>query len=283
MRFFIIRQTPRGIEKIYIMTENTLFSMFAIFALFSALMVIRSKNPVYSVLFLILVFCNASGLLVLLDLDFFAVVFLVVYVGAVAVLFLFVVIMLDIKISEMNENILRYLPIGAFIGFIFLFEMFLMLGGEFTSIHGTPKFPLLEIESILLHIRFFASSSFPLAGALLFSPWTCLETLDRWLSEYGRLRRVLNNLRELKCSESFMVQDYTLWPDEVEEIDTIEAIGQVVYTYYAFFFIVASLILLIAMIGAIQLTLQRGLPLKKQEVFEQNARDFAKTVVRITR
>ena len=86
------------------MTETTLFSVFATFTLLSALMVIRAKNPVYSVLFLILVFCNAAGLLVLLDLDFFAVVFLVVYVGAVAVLFLFVVMMLDITISEVNET-----------------------------------------------------------------------------------------------------------------------------------------------------------------------------------
>ena len=121
------------------MTETTLFSVFATFTLLSALMVIRAKNPVYSVLFLILVFCNAAGLLVLLDLDFFAVVFLVVYVGAVAVLFLFVVMMLDITISEVNETLLRYLPIGAFIGCIFLMEVFLMLGSEFTPVNTIPQ------------------------------------------------------------------------------------------------------------------------------------------------
>ena len=78
---------------------KTLFYIFALLAIISSIMVIRSKNPVHSVLFLILVFCNSSGLLLLLDLDFFAMIFLVVYVGAIAVLFLFVVMMLDIRLQ----------------------------------------------------------------------------------------------------------------------------------------------------------------------------------------
>ena len=99
-------------------------------------MVIRAKNPVYSVLFLILIFCNVSGLLLLLNLDFFAMVFLVVYVGAIAVLFLFVVMMLNVKLAEINDNILRYLPIGGVFGLLFgeiffylnkiLFQLFFM-------------------------------------------------------------------------------------------------------------------------------------------------------------
>jgi NADH:ubiquinone oxidoreductase subunit 6 (subunit J) len=135
----VFRLFVHGLKKGLLMSETTLFLVFATFTLLSALMVIRSKNPVYSVLFLILVFCNAAGLLVLLDLDFFAVVFLVVYVGAVAVLFLFVVMMLDITISEVNETFLRYLPIGAFIGCIFLMEVFLMLGSEFTPVNMLPQ------------------------------------------------------------------------------------------------------------------------------------------------
>jgi NADH-quinone oxidoreductase subunit J len=90
-------------------------------------MVISSRNPVYSVLFLILVFVNASGLLLLLGLDFFAMLFLVVYIGAIAVLFLFVVMMLNIKITELTENTLRYLPIGGLIGFIFIIEVLLVV------------------------------------------------------------------------------------------------------------------------------------------------------------
>ena len=146
-------------KKALTMTETTLFSIFSAFTLLSALMVIRAKNPVYSVLFLILVFCNAAGLLVLLDLDFFAVVFLVVYVGAVAVLFLFVVMMLDIKISEVNETLLRYLPVGALIGCVFLVEVFLMLGSEFTSVNVVPQdFSFSNTGVFIVYLQFFLLS-----------------------------------------------------------------------------------------------------------------------------
>merc|ERR1712054_415313 len=110
--------------------DTNLFYFFSSFAIISGVMVIRSKNPVNSVLFLILVFCNSAGLLILVDLDFFAMIFLVVYVGAIAVLFLFVVMMLNVKIAEINENVLRYLPIGGIIGIIFLFEIFLMVDND---------------------------------------------------------------------------------------------------------------------------------------------------------
>jgi NADH-quinone oxidoreductase subunit J len=82
-------------------------------------MVISAQNPVHSVLFLILVFLNGSGLLLLIEAEFIAIMFIVVYVGAIAVLFLFVVMMLDIKIVETTKDIYRYIPFGSFIGFIF--------------------------------------------------------------------------------------------------------------------------------------------------------------------
>ena len=93
-------------------------------------MVIQSRNPVHSVLFLILVFFNGAGLLILLGLDFFAMVFLVVYVGAIAVLFLFVVMMLNIKLAEISERKLLYLPIGGFLGLLFLGEMVLIVNND---------------------------------------------------------------------------------------------------------------------------------------------------------
>nr|AAB27397.1 orf100 [Marchantia polymorpha] len=96
-----------------------LFYVFIILALVSGALGIRAKNPVHSVVFFILVFFNTFGLLVLLGLDFFAMFFLVVYVGAVFILF--VVMMLHIRIEEIHENVLRYLPIGGFIGLIFFF------------------------------------------------------------------------------------------------------------------------------------------------------------------
>ena len=272
-----------GLKKGLLMSETTLFLVFATFTLLSALMVIRSKNPVYSVLFLILVFCNAAGLLVLLDLDFFAVVFLVVYVGAVAVLFLFVVMMLDITISEVNETFLRYLPIGAFIGCIFLMEVFLMLGSEFTPVNMLPQdFSLSKANTFQMYLQFFISSVPVFLSTLFFNPWSLSQVIKQWWAHSTELQELLQQLSSLKSSEHFVVQEYTLWPETIENITTIEALGQVVYTYYAFFFIVASFILLIAMIGAIQLTLQKETPSKKQEAFEQNARDFTKTVVKIT-
>src|SRR5450631_151334 len=96
------------------------FYLFAGTCVASAVMVIASKNPVHSVLFLILAFVNAAGLFVLMGAEFLAMILIVVYVGAVAVLFLFVVMMLDVDFTELKRGALQYLPIGALIGLIFL-------------------------------------------------------------------------------------------------------------------------------------------------------------------
>lgn len=201
--------------------ETVLFSLFSSIALISGLMVIRAKNPIHSVLFLILVFCNVSGLLVLLGVEFFAMVFLVVYVGAIAVLFLFVVMMLNIKIAEMHENVIRYLPVGGVVGLIFLLEIFLVVENDLI-----PVFQLTD-------------------------------------------------------STAYSALNFELLANKLQSIPNIEAIGQILYTHYFFFFIVASLILLVAMIGAIVLTMHKTTPVKRQEVFKQNAIDFAKTIYKI--
>lgn len=196
---------------------NLLFYMFSSLALISGIMVIQSRNPVHSVLFLILVFLNSSGLLILLGLDFFAMIFIVVYVGAIAVLFLFVVMMLNIKIAEINEKKLRYLPIGGVLGLLFLFEIFLIIDND--------------------------------------------------------LIPLLSNIKYL---------EYIEWSYFLENVNNIEAIGLLVYTYYFYFFILASIILLVAMIGAIVLTMHKGIAIKRQNVFEQNTREFAKTIKKIS-
>jgi NADH-ubiquinone oxidoreductase chain 6 len=201
--------------------ETVLFSLFSSIALISGLMVIRAKNPIHSVLFLILVFCNVSGLLVLLGVEFFAMIFLVVYVGAIAVLFLFVVMMLNIKIAEMHENVIRYLPVGGVVGLIFLLEIFLVVENDFI--------PVFQFTDYTAH-------------------------------------SVLN---------------FELFANKVQSITNIEAIGQILYTHYFYLFIVASLILLVAMIGAIVLTMHKTTLVKRQEVFKQNAIDFAKTIHKI--
>ena len=115
-------------------TQGTLTLLYYLFSgglLLSAFMVIYSANPVHSVLFLILVFCGASGLLLLLEAEFLAMLFLVVYVGAIAVLFIFVVMMLNIKVHKMQEELLRFVPIGSFIALVFFLELFFLLGGDF--------------------------------------------------------------------------------------------------------------------------------------------------------
>jgi len=112
------------------MTVATLFFyLFSAVMLASGVMVISSRNPVHSVLFLILAFFNAAGLFILLGAEFLAMILVVVYVGAVAVLFLFVVMMLDIDFAELRQGMLNYLPIGATIGLILLVELVLVVAG----------------------------------------------------------------------------------------------------------------------------------------------------------
>jgi len=108
--------------------ETIVFYLFAFITIASAVMVISSRNPVHSVLFLILAFFNSAGLFVLMGAEFLAMILIVVYVGAVAVLFLFVVMMLDVNFAEMRARFLQYLPIGALIGLILLVELVFVLG-----------------------------------------------------------------------------------------------------------------------------------------------------------
>ena len=107
------------------MVTLNLFYILSGIALISSIMVISARNPVHSVLFLILAFFNAAGLLILMEMEFLSLIFIVVYVGAIAVLFLFVVMMLNVKISEVEDEVLQYLPVGGTIGLIFLFLIFL--------------------------------------------------------------------------------------------------------------------------------------------------------------
>lgn len=240
---------------------NLLFYLFSSIALISGVMVITARNPVHSVLFLILVFCNAAGLLILLELDFFAMIFLVVYVGAIAVLFLFVVMMLNIKLSEVNENILRYLPIGGLIGILFLFEILIVVDNDFIPVLSVESFPssISSIEVFIYKIR----------GIFSTSP-----------SEYSK--DLLNLLSYSQNTQSWSpLYEYIEWTTKIESITNIEALGQLIYTYYFYYFIVSSFILLIAMIGAIVLTMHKGVFVRRQEVYEQNTRDFTRTIQKL--
>ena len=116
------------------------FYVFSLVAVLSALMVISARNPVHSVLFLILSFVNASGLFVLLGAEFLAMILVVVYVGAVAVLFLFVVMMLDINFVKLREGFLQYLPFGALLGIVLIIELGILFLTRSFSENSLSKF-----------------------------------------------------------------------------------------------------------------------------------------------
>ena len=257
-----------------------LFYVFACFALLAGIMVIRAKNPVYSVLFLILVFCNVSGILLLLNLDFFAMVFLVVYVGAIAVLFLFVVMMLNVKLSEINDNILRYLPVGGIFGLLFLGQIVLVLEQDLLPIvayHAQNVIPWIEYVSIISVFLRMHFMDFYLTTLDFFS------VISQWQMHWKNLQTHLNTYASSVCLDVPTLDGvyYVIWPHSMEQTTTIQTLGHVVYTYYMVFFLLASIVLLIAMIGSIVLTMHKGVLVKRQDVFEQNTRDFSKTLHKI--
>ncbi|MCJ2066038.1 NADH-quinone oxidoreductase subunit J [Methylobacterium sp. J-088] len=186
------------------------FYLFASITVASGFMVIASRNPVASVLFLILAFVNAAGLFVLMGAEFLAMILVVVYVGAVAVLFLFVVMMLDVDFAELRQGFQQYLPVGALIGAIFLVELLLVVGS--------------------------------------------------WSIDPGLVQAPLSNVAS------------------AENLTNAQALGRVIYTDYAYFFQLAGLILLVAMIGAIVLTLRDRPGVKRQDIAVQNARTQAMAV-----
>ncbi len=126
------------------------FYLFAAITIVAAVMVISARNPVHSVLFLILAFFNSAGLFVLLGAEFLAMILIVVYVGAVAVLFMFVVMMLDITATELRQGFLQYLPLGGVIGIVLLMELAMILGGFITSQNISDRFqaPTPQLEQI---------------------------------------------------------------------------------------------------------------------------------------
>ncbi len=175
--------------------------MFSFVAVAAGVLVIASRNPVHSVLFLILAFFNAAGLFVLMGAEFLAMVLVIVYVGAVAVLFLFVVMMLDINFVELRRGVLQYLPIGALIGILLLVELLVVLGGWVVM---------------------------PQAASIAAAP---IPPLD--------------------------------------QVTNTQAIGRIIYTDYFYLFQAAGLILLVAMIGAIVLTLRKRPGVRRQKIADQ--------------
>jgi NADH-quinone oxidoreductase subunit J len=186
------------------------FYLFGGLCVAAAFMVIAARNPVHSVLFLILAFVNAAGLFILLGAEFLAMILVIVYVGAVLVLFLFVVMMLDVNFAELRQGFLQYLPVGAFVGIIMLIELVLVvlswvIGPEAQQAVAAPIPPL---------------------------------------------AKMLNT----------------------------EALGHILYTRYVYFFQAAGIVLLVAMIGAIVLTLHHKPRVRRQNIAGQVARNKASAI-----
>lgn len=181
------------------------FYLFAGVTVASAFMVVTSRNPVHSVLYLILAFVNAAGLFMLLGAEFLAMLLIVVYVGAVAVLFLFVIMMLDVDFAELRQGFIDYLPFGLLIGAVFLAELLLVAGG--------------------------------------------------WVLNPNIAKAITSPIPS--------------------GVSNTEALGLVLYTKYLPYFQLSGLILLVAMIGAIVLTLRHKPKVKRQDINVQNARTKA--------
>jgi NADH-quinone oxidoreductase subunit J len=153
------------------------FYLFSTVLIASAFMVIAARNPVHSVLFLILAFVNASGLFVLLGAEFLAMILVVVYVGAVAVLFLFVVMMLDVDFAELKQGFLQYLPVGALIGIVVALELVLVAGGWTISatkavptdmaVQGVSNTQALGQVLYTKHVYFFQAAGLVLLTAMI--------------------------------------------------------------------------------------------------------------------
>ena len=183
------------------MLQAIAFYVLSAVTVLAGFMVISARNPVHSVLFLILAFFNAAGLFVLLGAEFLAMILVVVYVGAVAVLFLFVVMMLDIDFVELRQGFLDYVPIGAFIGLIVLAELILVASSAIIA---------------------------PETGTIIAQPI----------------------------------------PD-ISDRTNIQALGDILYTNYIYLFQAAGMILLVAMVGAIVLTLRSREGVKRQVIADQ--------------
>lgn len=188
-----------------------LYSILSLLVILSSLLVILVRNPIHSVLYLILVFLCVGFFFLILKVEFLAFLFFIVYLGAIAVLFLFVIMMLNIRLVELKENIIRYLPLSTLIFILFFLEFFFLI----------------------------------------------------------------NNSTFLNSGDNFKIfYSYKNWFNLVENLDNVEVLGMLIYTYYIYGFLLAGVILLLAMIGAIILTLNQLLSFKRQYHHMQNRKNI---------
>jgi len=203
-----------------------LFYSFSTFAILSSILVILATNPVFSVLFLIVSFFNISALCFMIEFEFLPIVLLIIYVGAIAVLFLFIVMMLNIKISELRENSVQYLPIIVIFSILFFFNMSVILQSNCQNI-------ILENDKTIFFLK---------------------DLINTYENHF----------------------DFISW---ISYKDNLKNVGIVMFTHYFFDFILSGMVLLVAMIGAIILTLHKKFTNRNQNLYSQITRDWNKTVV----
>ena len=212
--------------------KNFLIDLLAFAALFSSVLVITSKNPVIAVIFLISVFVNAAGYLILIGIGFIGISYIIVYVGAIAVLFLFVIMMINIKLTDILETGKTYtqnLPLGLSVGLLFIYE--------FASM--TVQLP----SQSLLHISEYFSSSFPL---YIITYFNTLGSGPQMLPHLDTHHMLQNNNTIVETAFNPNIFDQS-----IINFTQIQAIGQGLYTYGAFWLILCSIILLLAMVSPI--------------------------------
>ena len=226
--------------------ETLFFYTFSTIALISAIFVIYSTNTIYSAFFLILVFINSSGLLILSEIEFLSIMLIIIYVGAITVLFIFVIMMLDINIlidKNKIDNNFGYLPIIFLISFIFFLETFIVFSKIFTSYYHL-------INNSIFYQKY--------------------QVLFSFLPEKPNVYVYFNVKPFLK---SFIAQ--------LDTITNIETIGQILYSYYTFFFLVSGIILLIALIGSVTLTKKEKRKIFKQNIYKQLSRNSLKAIFNV--
>jgi len=200
------------------------FTLLVFLIIFNSLMIIFSTNPIHSIFFLIVVFICSTIFLLLLEVEFIAMLFLIIYIGAITVLFLFVIMMLNVKIIEFNEKFAMYLPIGIFIGLIFFFEIFYVINENLVI--WKQAYPLFLDNKVIISTNY--------------------EHYD-----YIYVITVLNNVQQLAI---------------------------ILYSKFGYLFILAGIILLIAMLGAIVLTLNKHFKNKRQDYYLQNISNLKKAI-----
>jgi len=237
-----------------------LFALFASLAWVSAAAVVASVNPIHGVLYLVLVFCNASALLVVAGFEFLALVFLVVYVGAIAVLFLFVVMMLHVHQDAWANQAKQHLPLGLLVLAAFLGELAILLDWSPLGALGGAVGP----EALEGH-----GPQAPGRGSL--DPLAA--------GSVGAGRGAWAPLADGSAASAMAgAAAYVAYPDALSGASPMQAVGLILYTFYVYIFMVAAFILLVAMVGAIRLTLHHRPGVRRQSVFAQNHRDVAEAL-----